>query len=189
VGLLVLLAAVAVTVVVTRSGTRLPGETETGSVKLSRAAQLGRTLAQAETFEARGNAPDAVRLYEQVLTQDPTQPDALAQLGWLEFEAGAAAHDTAVLERAQQLEEAAQRVEPGAYAPHLYLGSMLLAEGDDTGAVGQYRQFLADGPPPAEVRTAQPFIAEAFKRAHQPLPALPGATTPTPSATTTPAAG
>jgi tetratricopeptide (TPR) repeat protein len=177
-GLLVLLAAVAVTVVVTQSGTRLPGETETGSVSLSRAAQLRRTLAQAETLEAQGNAPGAVRLYNQVLAQDPAQPDALAQLGWLEFQAGAASRDTTVLSKAQQLEQEAQRAEPSAYSPHLYLGSMLLAEGDDTGAVGQYRQFLADDPPQVEVRAAQQFITEAFSKAGQPVPAMPG-TTPT----------
>jgi len=188
-GLLAMAAAVAVTLVVTRAGTRLPGETETGSVDLSRAAQVRRTDAQAETLEADGNGPGAVRLFDQVLAQDPVDPDALTQLGWLEFEAGAAAHDAAVLEKAQQLEESALRVAPGAYAPHLYLGSMLLAEGDDSGAVGQYRQFLADGPPPDEVRAAQQFIDEAFRGAHLPLPALPGATSPTPSATTTPPAG
>ena len=190
-GLLVLLVAVAVTVVVTQSGTRLPGETATGSVSLSRAVQLRRTLAQAETLEAEGNAPGAVRLYDQVLAQDPAQPDALAQLGWLEFEAGAASRDTAVLSKAQQLEQEAQRAEPRAYAPHLYLGSMLLAEGDDTAAVGQYRQFLADDPPQAEVRAAQPFITEAFSKAGQPLPTMPGTVTPTTVAPTklTPPAG
>jgi len=77
------------------------------------------------------------------------------------------------------------RVEPGAYAPHLYLGSMLLAEGNDNGAVAQYRQFLADKPPTAEVRAAQQFIDEAFDGAHQPVPALPGVTATTPSTPTT----
>ena len=182
-GLLALVAAVAVTVVATQTGTRLPGQTATGSVSLSRGAQLRRTLAQAETLESEGNAAGAVPLYDEVLAQDPTQPDALAQSGWLEFQAGVASRDSAVLAKAQQLEEAAQRAESRAYAPHLYLGSMLLAEGDDTGAVAQYRQFLADGPPQAEVRAAAPFIDEAFGGAHQPVPVLPATT---PAATTRP---
>lgn len=186
VGLLAVVAAVAVAVVAAQSGTRLPGETASGSVSLDRAAQLRRTLAQAETLESEGDAADAVRLYDEVLAQDPTQPDALAQSGWLEFEAGAASRDSAVLAKAQQLEEAALRVEPAAYAPHLYLGSMLLAEGDDSGAVVQYRQFLADKPPTAEVRAAQQLIDEAFNGAHQPVPALPGVTATTPSAPSAP---
>jgi len=116
-----------------------------------------------------------------VLARDPTQPDALAQLGWLEYEAGVASRDPAVLAKAQQLEETALRAAPDAYAPHLYLGSMLLAEGDNTGAVAQYRQFLADAPPTAEVRAAQQFIDEAFEAVHQPVPALPGVTSSAPS--------
>ena len=54
--------------------------------------------------------------------------------------------------RPSSQEQAAQRADPGAYAPHLYLGSMFLAEGNAVGAVAQYRQFLADGPPRAEVQ-------------------------------------
>jgi len=167
------LAAAAITLVVTQSGARLPGQSATGSVSLSRAAQLRRTLAQAETLEAAGNGSGALRLYQQMLGQDPANGEALAESGWLEFEAGVKAKDSAVLARAQQSEQAALRAEPGAYAPHLYLGSMLLAEGDATGAVGQYRQFLADGPPPAEVRIAQTFVDEAFQKAGEPVPPPP----------------
>jgi hypothetical protein len=177
VGLLIVVAAVAVTLVVAETGTRLPGQTETGSVSLSRAAQVRRTLAQAETLESTGNGADALRLYLQVLGQDPAQPDALAQSGWLEFQAGVQSRDAAVLSHAQSQELAAVRAAPGAYAPHLYLGSMLLAEGNATGAVGQYRQFLADGAPPAEVQVARSFIVQAFRQAGQPIPATLGTTT------------
>ena len=81
-----------------------------------------------------------------------------------------------MLSDAQQREQAAQRADPGAYAPHLYLGSMYLAERDADEAVAQYRQFLADDPPPAEVQTARGFIDEAFHLAGQPLPAGLGTT-------------
>jgi tetratricopeptide (TPR) repeat protein len=177
-----LVVAVAVAVVVSQTGTRLPGQTATGSVSLSHGAQLQRTLAQAETLETAGNASGALRLYHQVLVQDPNQPEALAESGWLEYQAGVQAQDAGLLSSAQQLEQEAQRAEPGAYAPHLYLGSMFLAEGDAMGAVTQYRRFLSDGPPQGEVRAAQPFIAEAFHKAGLPVPAMPG-TTPTPAST------
>jgi tetratricopeptide (TPR) repeat protein len=183
VGSMALVAAVAVAVVATQSATRLPGQTATGSVSLSRAAQLHRTLAQAETLETAGNAAGALRLYHQVLVQDPHQPEALAESGWLEFQAGVQAQDAGVLSSAQQLELEAQRAEPGAYAPHLYLGSMLLAEGDAPGAVTQYRQFLSDGPPQSEVRAALPYIAEAFHKAGLAVPSMPGST---PAPTTAP---
>jgi tetratricopeptide (TPR) repeat protein len=192
IGSLAIVAAVAVTIVVTQTGARLPGQTATGSVSLSRGAQLRRTLAQAEALESTGNASGALQLYLQVLTQDPKQPEALAESGWLEFEAGVSAGDAAVLSRAQAQEEAAQRADPGAYAPHLYLGSMLLAEGNATGAVGQYRQFLADGPPQDEVQAARTFIIEAFSKAGQPVPAELGTaptTVPSTPATTSRSAG
>jgi cytochrome c-type biogenesis protein CcmH/NrfG len=108
-----------------------------------------------------------------VLARDPDQPDALAPAGWLEFEAGAAARNPAVVSDAQQLEDKAVRAAPGTYAPHLYLGSMLLAEGDATGALGQYRQFLADRPPPEVVMAAQKVIVQASHDAGQPVPAMP----------------
>ncbi len=184
-GSLFSVAAVAVAVVASQTGARLPGQTASGSVSLSRGAQQRRTLAQAETLEADGNEAGALRLYLEVLGQDPTQPEALAESGWLEFEAGVKSKDATVLADAQKQEQAAQRAEPGAYAPHLYLGSMFLAEGDAAAAVGQYRQFLADGPPPREVQVAQTFITEAFRQAGQPVPALPGAA----STTTAPPAG
>ncbi|HEY5025619.1 MAG TPA: hypothetical protein VII76_11650 [Acidimicrobiales bacterium] len=185
VGLLIVVVAVALTLVLSDTGTRLPGQTETGSVSLSRAAQVRRTLAQAETLESTGNAAQALRLYQQVLVENPNQPDALAQSGWLEFEAGVKSQDAAVLSRAQNQELAAARVEPGAYAPHLYLGSMDLAEANAAGAVTQYRQFLADGPPTAEVQVARPFIEQAFQSQHLAVPAMPG-TTPGPTTDPTP---
>jgi tetratricopeptide (TPR) repeat protein len=193
IGSLAIVAAVAVTIVVTQTGARLPGQTATGSVSLSRGAQLRRSLAQAEALESTGNASGALQLYLQVLTQDPKQPEALAESGWLEFEAGVSAGNAAVLSRAQAQEEAAQRADPSAYAPHLYLGSMLLAEGNATGAIGQYRQFLADGPPQDEVQAARTFIIEAFRKAGQPVPAelgtapttLPPTTVPPTAPTTT----
>jgi tetratricopeptide (TPR) repeat protein len=188
VGSLAIVAAVAVTIVATQTGVRLPGQTATGSVSLSRAAQVRRTLEQAETLESTGNASGALRLYLQVLVQDPKEPEALAESGWLEFEAGVGSGNAAVLSRAQTQEEAAERADSGAYAPHLYLGSMLLAEGNATGAVGQYRQFLADDPPQDEVQAAQTFITEAFHKAGQPVPALSGsASTTAPTSTPRPA--
>jgi hypothetical protein len=173
-GLLVLVAALAITLVVTQTGVRLPGQTATGSVSLSQGAQVRRTLAQAEALESSGDDTQALRLFSQVLAQEPTQPEALAESGWLEFEAGAKSRDAAVLSEAQATEEAAERAEPDAYVPHLYLGSMLLAEGSATAAVAQYRQFLADGPPSSEVQVAQALITEAFRQAGQPVPAMPG---------------
>jgi hypothetical protein len=51
------------------------------------------------------------------------------------------------------------------------VGTILLQEdADATGAVAQYRQFLADGPPPVLVTQAAPEIRAAFRQAGLPVP-------------------
>jgi len=99
-GSLALVAAAALTIAVTQTGTRLPGQTGSGSVSLSPGAQERRTLLQAEALQSGGNAAAALRLYQQILAHDPNQPDALAQSGWLEFEAGVRSKNAAVLAEA-----------------------------------------------------------------------------------------
>ena len=190
VGSLAIVAAVAVTIVVTQTGATAPGPDRHGIGEPEpRRADCAGPWPRPRRSSRRATRSGALQLYLQVLTQDPKQPEALAESGWLEFEAGVSAGNAAVLSRAQAQEEAAQRADPSAYAPHLYLGSMLLAEGNATGAIGQYRQFLADGPPPDEVQAARTFIIEAFRKAGQPVPAELGTaptTVPTTAPTTTP---
>jgi len=154
-------------------GPRLSGESLTGSVTLTPAEQAARDLSQAETDESNGDAVDAVKLYQSVLRQEPDQEQALAELGWLEYEAGAAGRQATLLSLGEGEEQRAEEVDPGGFAAHLYLGSMLLAQGDAAGAVAQYRQFLADHPPAAKVRAASTFIVKAFTDDHLTPPALP----------------
>jgi len=169
---------VVVWVLVAQLGSRLPGETVTGSVTLSASQQAARTLAQAQTLESEGDAADALKLYESVLSRQPNQDEALAEVGWLEYEAGAEAKRGTLIALGQHEEQKAERVDPGAFAPHLYLGSMLLAEGHPGLAVAEYEKFLADHPPRAVVGAAVPFLTKAFSEAHEPLPALPLGTSP-----------
>jgi tetratricopeptide (TPR) repeat protein len=131
------------------------------------------TLARAETLERQGKAAGALGLYQKVLGRDPAQEEALAESGWLEYEAGVQAKNTTALSKGQTEEESAERADPSAFAPYLYLGSMLLVEGDPTGAVAQYRSFLAHDPPTSSVRSAASFIDRAFQEAGLPPPAMP----------------
>jgi tetratricopeptide (TPR) repeat protein len=176
--MLVVVIGCVVWAVADQVSTRLPGESATGSVTLTPSQQTARTLAQAGTLENDGNPVEAVKLYESVLRQNPTQEQALAEVGWLEYEAGAEDQKAGLLSLGEQQEQEAERVAPTAFAPHLYLGSMLLAQGDATGAVAQYRLFLAEGPPRATVTAAVPFITKAFSEAHLTPPTLPVGTSP-----------
>lgn len=170
---LVVVLGVSVVLVTRVTSSRLPGQTVTGSLSLSRQQQIQRTLTQAQVLEAKGDAAQALELYDQVLQRDPTQEVALAESGWLEFEAGTQAKDAALLSRGQDDEQKAEAAHPSAFAPHLYLGSMLLVEGDLGGSVAQFRLFLADGPPSSVVSSAKPFIDRAFTGAGLAPPPLP----------------
>jgi len=169
----VVVAAASVLLVTRSASSRLPGQTATGSVSLSRQQQLRRDLAQAQALEAQGNAAGALELYHQVLEKDPAQQEALAESGWLEYEAGVQAKDAKLLSQGQSDEEKAERADPSAFSSHLYLGSMLLVEGNAKGAVAQYRSFLADSPPTSVVRSAEPFVERAFKDAGLAPPPMP----------------
>ena len=172
-GVCALVAAVVMWVVLATTSARLPGQTATGTVRLSAGQQLRDTLAQARALEASGDDAGALALYEQVLSSDPTEVDALAASGWLEFEAGVRAKNSAVLARAQSQEEQAVQLDPGAGTPHAYLGSMLLAENDAAGAVTQFRAFLADHPSADQVAPVRAYITHAFAAARLPVPAMP----------------
>ncbi len=170
----VCLVAAAVLVAFERTGVRLPGDTGSGGVSLSSAAQLQRTLDQADTLNATGNVAEALALYQQVLRARPNQPEALAEAGHLEFAIGLQTASGDLIQRGQADEERAVAVAPGAWAPRLYLASMLLTEGDDAGAAAQFARFLADSPPPAKVQEAAPYITQAYTTAGLPPPKLPG---------------
>ncbi|MHB8594586.1 MAG: hypothetical protein ACYDB3_09715 [Acidimicrobiales bacterium] len=169
-GALGLFAVATVVLVVAEVSVRLPGQTASGTLSLNQAQRLQRTLAQAATLEAGGHAAEALALYHQVLRRDPTQEQALAESGWLEYEAGVQARNAGLLARGQRDEQAAEAADPGAFAPHLYLGSILLVEGQPAAAAAR---FLAAGAPTAEVQAAWPFIVKAYTQAALPVPAPP----------------
>ena len=175
-GVALVVAGVATWAVLRQTSSQLPGEPITGSVHLTPAEQEHQTLLQAETEEAEGAGPVALALFQQVLARQPTlaeEVEALAESGWIEFQAGVAAKSSALLTEAQEVEQRAVAADPGAYAPHLYLGSMLLTEASPLAAVDQFRLFLGDRPPVATVQKAEPFIERAFADAHLPVPPLP----------------
>ncbi len=172
-GAVVVFVVAAAVAVASATGTRLPGETVTGSVTLSPGRQLQRTLLQGETLEEEGNATGALQLYHEVLAADPSNVAALSETGWLEYQAGVEAKSSALLSDGQNDEERAQRDAPAQPAPHLYLGSMLLVDGDPVGAVGEFRLFLADNPSSAQLEAAAPFVTRAYTEAGQKPPTLP----------------
>ena len=58
------------------------------------------------------------------------------------------------------------------HAAHLFLGTILLKQGNDpSGAVAQFAAFLQEQPPADTLQNAAPFIRQAYAAAGQPVPA------------------
>jgi cytochrome c-type biogenesis protein CcmH/NrfG len=153
---------------------RQPGQAATGSVSQTEQQQLATTLDQAANDVNAGDTTDAATLYQAVLAAHPDNEVALAQLGWIEVQvgrSGGTGASTLVADGRAKLERAVA-LDPGDPAARLYLGTTrLLVDGDAAGAVAEYRQFLADGPPATLVRQAAPTIRQAYQRAGEPVPA------------------
>ena len=151
---------------------RLPGQTVTGSVSLSPSQQLSRSLDQAATAENQGQLGVAAQLYQSILTSHPDNEVALAQFGWLEYRIGKQGSSATLVADARTKLNQATTLDPGDYAAHLYLGTILLQQdGNAAGAAAQFRSFLSARPPSAVLSQAASTLRTAFAQAGEPVPA------------------
>lgn len=152
VGAAVIAVAVGAGALVARTaGERLPGESATGTVDLG-PAEL---LIEARHRLARGQAFDALRLYDRVLEQDPEHPEALAYRGWLIRLAGQK-------QEGMDLVDTALAADPGYADAHLFRGVMLLEDlKQPADAAAALRRFLALAPDSQFAGQAQESLAQA----------------------------
>ena len=177
---LLIVTGIAVLVVQSVQG-RQPGQFSSGSVTLSQAQQITQQLSRALTLNNQGNQEGALQLYDKVLSEDPSNPAALAYAGYIQWNVGSGAH-VASLSRIGRAEvQRAVQVAPSYYEGHLFLGLMLENQDhNDAGAVTQFNDFLADGPPSAELPQVAPLVEGAYLAVGDPVPAaLAPGTTPT----------
>ena len=91
---------------------------------------------------------------------------------WLEYRIGQQGASTTLLSDARAKLNQAASLDPGDYAVHLYLGTILLQQDRDAaGAADQFRMFLAASPPSAVLQQAAPTLRAAFTQAGEPVPA------------------
>ncbi|MGH9100055.1 MAG: tetratricopeptide repeat protein, partial [Acidimicrobiales bacterium] len=163
--------AAAVLLVCDLSSPRLPGQDATGSITLNAAQKIERQLDQAQALAGQGRATQAMQLYGDVLTEDPRQPVALAEWGWLDWRAASAAKEqTVAAEGASALEEAV-RIDRHLFVAQYYLGVVLYEEGAKASAISHFASFLADEPTAGWLREAAPEIRSAYRAEHEPVPA------------------
>jgi tetratricopeptide (TPR) repeat protein len=169
-GILCILAGIGVAVLASDTGSKLPGNTITGSVNLAPQQQADRELEQAAVYEQAGNDAQALQLFDDVLSKFPNNVTALASAGWIEFEAGVTGRDTKSLEQGETDESKAVRLDPTRGTPHAYLGTMYFVEGQTEEAVIQYAQFLATNPSAADMSPFVPDMKKAYLDNKSPLP-------------------
>jgi hypothetical protein len=151
---------------------RQPGQASSGSVTVSQAQLIEQQLAQASTLNDKGSTKAALVLYDKVLSEDPSNPVALASAGFLQWNVGTTAHVASLVRVGRAEIETALKDSPTYYQAHLFDG--LVLENQDhnhAAAVAQFNDFLADDPPAAELPQAAPLVAPAYQAAGLPLPA------------------
>ncbi len=151
---------------------RQPGQSSSGSVSLSQAQLIEQQLQQALVLNNKGNTKGALELYNKVLSEDPSNPVALADAGYLQWNVGTAAHVAALVRIGRAEIETAVKDSPTYSQAHLFYGLVLENQDHDhAAAVAQFNDFLADGPAAGEPAQVAPLVAGAYQGAGVPLPA------------------
>ncbi len=151
---------------------RQPGQASSGSVTVSQAQLIEQQLAQADALNQQGSTKAALVLYDKVLSEDPSNPHALAYAGFLQWNVGSTASVASLTRIGRSEIETAIKENPTYGQAHLFYG--LVLENQDhnaAGAVAQFNDFLDDAPPAAELPQAAPLVSGAYKAAGVPLPA------------------
>ncbi|HEY1830204.1 MAG TPA: hypothetical protein VGG38_08175 [Acidimicrobiales bacterium] len=166
-----------------------PGQPVSGSVTLSKDQLIEQQLNQAEAYTNKKENELALQLYGVVLKEDPNDPQALADFGWLTWRAGETYKSSVFEKLGLDTLKKAVRVAPTFYKGHLYYGLVLYYQDKDyTAAAGQFTEYLADNPPDSDTNAAGSVIVDAYKQAGLPVPPVMSTTTTTttkPPATTT----
>lgn len=149
VAVVLVVAVVAGVVVSTSAGERLPGDQISGSVTEGANAKVAR----AQQLVGEGEALEAVKLYDEVLEEDPEHPVALAQRGWLISRAGLLDEGLAYVDRAIESEPR--------YAEARFFRAMILRDqGHLEAAAAELRALLALNPPDEVAAFAEDVLAQ-----------------------------
>lgn len=140
---LVALLAVGLGVAVARfSGSRVTGQSVTGTIRPSAAAEM----AEARTAMSEGRAVDAIKGFDRALAIEPDNVEALAYRGWLLHLAGMGDEALAWLDKALA-------VEPTYADAQFFRGVVLLRDlNRPADAAASLSSFLAGGSVPDELR-------------------------------------
>ncbi len=159
---------------------RQPGQASSGSITVSQAQQIEEQLQQALALNNNGNTEGALELYDKVLSEDPSNPAALAYAGFIQWKVGSQSHVASLIRIGRAEIQTAVKDSPSYYEAHLFDGLVLENQDhNDKAAVVQFNDFIADGPPASELSQVEPLVLGAYEAAGDPVPAALKSGTPT----------
>jgi hypothetical protein len=148
-----------------------PGQPLTGTVTQSQQQLIEQQLDEALQANNRGDVGTALNLYDKVLSEDPSDPNALAYGGYLEWNIGSQSHVANLVKIGRAEIEKAVADAPSNPEAHLFDGLVLANEDHDyAGAVEQFNDYLADGAPVAQTPKVSADVALSYKAVGQTLP-------------------
>jgi len=138
---------------------------------LDLAAQIQTELAEASVLAANHNVVQAIGVYGKVLQLDPTQPEALADGGWLIRLAGLSSKDTSLVGDGDREIAAAVRISPGYALARAYDGVALFQDAHSASAsVTQFAAMLADHASATLVTSVRGTAVKAYAAAGVAVP-------------------
>ena len=159
-GVILCIAALTGVTVAAFSGQREPGSPLTGSLPDSPSGRMQQAL----ELESGGKAADALKIYDELLRNDPRNVQALAYRGWLLKRAGLPDLAMASLDQAIA-------IDPRFPDAHFFRGMLLYQDrADPTAAITEFRLFLSNNPPSAMVPLVEDVLRRAMADAGLPVP-------------------
>ena len=141
------------------TGHRLPGEEISGQAL--GADQVNADLLAAQADEQKNDVVGAMKYYQDVLSAQPNQIEALAGEGWLL----AQTEQPALLQRGLTLLQKAETVQPTYGPAHVYRGAALYIEGDYAGSIPELQWYLNHNPNPQLVPWVKKTLSDAKAKA------------------------
>jgi tetratricopeptide (TPR) repeat protein len=147
------------------AGERIDGEALSGSIRQG----VTGDLARARALVRQGEVLEAIKLYDRILAEDPAQPEALANRGWLLRLAGVQASDAALIDRGEAFVDRAIAADP-AFAQARFFKAMMLMEDRDrpADAVPEFEAFLRLAPDDPLRAVVESALAQARNAANAP---------------------
>jgi tetratricopeptide (TPR) repeat protein len=154
-GVVALLGVGAGYAVAQSSGSRMPGDTFTGSIRETVAQRLQRAAQLAATSDVTG----ALEVFDEVLEEDPDNVEALSERGLLLVSVGQGNDRPALYSMGVDSIERAIEIDPDYARAHFYLGLTKRLRGDPEGADESFDRALAADPSPQLRQEIEQFRA------------------------------